>query len=131
MVAGALLSVLFVAIGGCQDRQVPLSKAAEVLYDSLVTANEAMYDSVGPNLGYHRMGCVYERTVSTLGRELAERLSIQAEESVRSRHSRTELEAVNRGLQGNHPFATPEFCQRIDSLWYARYLGPSNVRRMP
>lgn len=128
---GALLSVLFVAIGGCQDRQVPLSKAAEVLYDSLVTANESMYALADPNIGYHRVGCVYLRATSSLDRRIARELLGDAQRAVSSRHSETERAKVNRGLQGNHPMATPESCVGVDSLWHARYIGPSNVRRMP
>lgn len=128
---GALLSVLFVAIGGCQNRQVPLSKAAEVLYDSLVTANESMYGLADPNIGFHRRLCLYERAVSGLGRVLATELLRDAVSAVRSRHSGAEWAKVNKGLAGEHPASTPEFCVGVDSLWHARYIGPSNVRRMP
>lgn len=117
---GALLSVLFVAIGGCQDRQLLLSKAAEVLYDSLVTANESMYALADPNIGFHRRRCVYERAVSGLGRDLATELLRDAVSAVRTRHSGAEWAKVNKGLAGAHPASTPEFCVGIDSLWYAR-----------
>lgn len=128
---GALLSVLVVAVGGCQDRQVPLSKAAEVLYDSLVTANESMYELADPNIGFHRRRCVYERAVSGLGRDLATELLRDAVSAVRSRHSGAEWAKVNKGLAGTHPASTPEYCVGADSIWYARYIGQPNASRKP
>lgn len=131
MVVGALLSVPFVATGGCQDRQVPLSKAAEVLYDSLVTANESMYALADPNLGYHRVDSLYLRATSRLDRRLARELLGAAQRAASSRHSEAKRAKVNRGLQGDHPGATREYCLGIDSLWYARYIGQPSAPRKP
>jgi len=132
VLSGALLFVLIFALlgaaGGCQGRREALSAPARILFDSLVAANEAMYASSDPNLGYARRGCVEERAVARLGLEPGERLSAEAAQEVRSRHSRTEWEAVNRGLGGDHPSPTPEFCARIDSLWYARIVAKPPAR---
>jgi hypothetical protein len=111
-----LIFALLAATDGCQGRRDALSAPARIVADSLVAANEAMYASSDPNLGYARRGCVEERAVARLGLEPGERLSAGAAEEVRSRHSRTEWEKVNQGLMGDHPYSTPEFCARIDSL---------------
>lgn len=128
IVAAALLSMLLCVTGGCQGRREEQSAPARILFDSLVAANEAMYASSDPNLGYARRGCVEERAVAMLGLEPGERLSAEAAQEVRSRHSRTEWEAVNQGLMGDHPAPTPEFCARIDSLWYARTITKTPSR---
>jgi hypothetical protein len=120
MLAGALIFVLIATTGGCQGRRDALSEPARILADSLRAANEAMYTSSDPNLGYDRLGCVEERAMAKLGLELVERISDDIARGVRLRHSRSEWEKVNKGLMGDHPYSTPEFCARIDSLWYAR-----------
>lgn len=130
--AGALLVALFFALlgatGGCQGRRDALSVPARILRDSLLAANEAMYTSSDPNLGYDRLGCVEERAMAKLGLELVERLSNDIARGVRLRHSRSEWEKVNKGLMGDHPYSTPEFCARIDSLWYARIITKPPAR---
>ncbi|HEY5490488.1 MAG TPA: hypothetical protein VIK25_04770, partial [Gemmatimonadaceae bacterium] len=131
LLAGASLFALLCATGGCQGLREAQSEPARILYDSLLAAKEAMYDSVGPNLGYERVGCVGERGRLALGLELVERLSTEAGREIRSHHSRTEWEAVNRGLAGDHQGSTPEFCTRIDSLWYARLAKPPSARLQP
>lgn len=120
LLAGTVLIVLLLVTGGCQGRRESLSEPAQILRDSLLAANETMYTSPDPNLSYDRLGCVEERAMTKLGRELVERLSDDIARGVRLRHSRTEWEKVNQGLMGDHPYSTPEFCKRIDSLWYAR-----------
>jgi hypothetical protein len=128
LLVGALCSVLLGATGGCQGRRDALSAPARILRDSLLAANEAMYTSSDPNLGYDRLGCLEERAMTKLGPELVERLSDDIARGVRLRHSRTEWETVNRGLGGDHPFPTPEFCARIDSLWYTRTITKTPSR---
>jgi hypothetical protein len=131
VLVGVLAFALFSATGGCQGRREPQATPGRILFDSLLAANEALHDSAGPTLGYHRMGCLYMRATLTLDFDTVFRIADEADEVVRSRHSRAEEERVNRRLQGNHPIATPEDCQRIDSLWYARVIKPSNARRQP
>jgi hypothetical protein len=128
LLAGTALTVLLVLTGGCQGRREALSEPARILLDSLLAANEAMYTSTDANLGYDRRGCVYRQAVSTLGRDHADRLSIEAAGAVRSRRSRSEWEAVNRRLAGDHQAPTPEFCARIDSLWYTRTITKTPSR---
>lgn len=131
ILVGMLATLLLGATGGCKRLRGPLSEPARILFDSLLAGNEAMYSSSDPNLGYARRGCVEERAVAMLGLEPGERLSAEAAHEVRSRHSRTEWEAVNRGLGGDHPAPTPEFCARIDSLWYARLAKTPSARPQP
>jgi len=128
---GLLLSVLLGAAGGCQARKEVMSPPARVLYDSLIAAHEFMFNATDPKLGYSRMGCVYEQAVSTLGRDEARRISSAAEAEVRSRHSLSEAAAVSHGLQGDYPFATPEVCREVDSLWYARFVPNAKVPHKP
>ena len=131
LIVGALSSILFGATGGCQGRREQMSQPARIVFDSLIIAREAMYDSAGPTLGYHRGGCLFMRAMSTLGFDTASRIAQEAVNEVRARHSRAEEVAISRGLQGNHPAPTPEGCQRVDSLWYERAAKPPNARRQP
>lgn len=127
IVAVALLSVLLVAKCGQLPRGF-LSGPDRILFDSLLAANEAKYDLADPTLAYDRLGCLEERGVSKLGQRRVELLSEEAGREVRSRHSRAEWEAVNRGLWGDHPAPTAVFCRRIDWLWYARTTANPAVR---
>jgi len=131
LTVGTLFSILLGATGGCQGRREQLSQPARIVFDSLIVAREAMYDSAGPTLGYHRSGCLFMRAMSTFGFDTASRISQEAVDEVRSRHSRAEEVAISRGLQGTHPAPTPEDCQRVDSLWYAHAAKPPSARRQP
>jgi len=126
-----LIFALLGAIGGCQGRRDALSEPARILADSLRAANEAMYTASDPNLGYDRLGCVEERAMAKLGLELVERLSGDIARGVRLQHSQSEWEKVNHALMGDHPYPTPEFCARIDSLWYARLARPPGALPQP
>lgn len=128
VVAVALLSVLLVAAGGCQGRREPLSEPARILFDSLLAGNEAMYDSASANLGFGRLGCVEHRARAMFGSALVSRLGREAENAVRARHSRTELDAGRRGIEMLQPVSDSAYCRRVDSLWYARTTANPAVR---
>ncbi len=119
IVVGVLLVGLGTSTGACQRTRAPMSNLERALYDSLVAANEAMYDSATANLGFDRLRCLQERAQSHLTDAVVQQLGVSAEVSVRARHSRAELEAGNRGIAADHPFGLPRYCVPVDSLWYA------------
>jgi hypothetical protein len=98
----------------------PLTGRARILYDSLVTAEEAMLDSASANLGYERVSCLFNRAWNTYGGDSLVRIATAAERAVRARHTRTEIETGRKGIAFAHDFADDAHCVRIDSLWYAR-----------
>lgn len=128
LIIGALSSVLLGVAGGCQGRSEPLSEPARILYDSLLAANEAMYDSASANLGFGRLGCLGHRARATFGTALVSQLDREAEVAVRSRHSGTELAAGRRGIEMLQPVSDSAYCRRIDSLWYARLATKPRAR---
>ncbi len=128
---GVSVSVLIGAIAGCQGRSEPLSGPARILFDSLLAGNEAMFDSASANVGFGRLGCLETRARGVFGSEFVSQLGLEAEVTVRARHSRAEYEQGERGIEMLQPVADSAFCARIDSLWYARVVKPPSARRLP
>lgn len=131
VVRGVLPVVLCASLGGCQERRAPLSEAARVAYDSLEAAEIATFELPNPNLGYDRGGCVYYRTRVSLGRDLAFELMSDAGRAVRARYSAADRKRVMYKLAGDHLTADPDVCIRVDSIWYADYLGKPSAPRTP
>lgn len=131
LLVGASLFMLLGATGGCQGHKEALSASARIRLDSLLAGNEAMYDSASANLGFGRLGCLEERARAGLGSAFVSRLAQEAESAVRSRHSRSEYEAGDRGIEMLHPVGDSANCARIDSLWYARLARPPGARPQP
>lgn len=121
--AGVLLVLLVGATAGCQGRNDVPPGPARILFDSLVAAHEAMYDSATANLGFDRMSCLKDRADSILAFKVVTDIGRKAENVVRARHSRAEWEAGARGIESMHPVGDLVFCRRVDSLWYARVVG--------
>jgi hypothetical protein len=116
--AGVSLFAVAGTSAGCQDRnKIPLG-AARVLFDSLIAAHEATYDSVTANLGYDRMNCLTERAATVLDFDAVHDVNRKAETLVRTRHSSAERRAGLRGIGSIHPVGDSAFCRRVDSLWY-------------
>lgn len=128
---GVSVSVLIGAIAGCQGRSEPLSGPARILFDSLLAGNEAMFDSASANVGFGRLGCLETRARGVFGSEFVSQLGLEAEDSVRARHSRAEYEQGERGIEMLQPVADSAFCVRVDSLWYARMVTSPTARRKP
>lgn len=117
--AAAVFVVVLSSIGGCQGRRDPLEKTAQILLDSLLAGNEAMYDSATANLAWDRLTCLDSRAFRLLGDEEGRRLALKAERIVRAKHSRAEYLAGERGIAWLHDAPTEPACRRVDSLWYA------------
>ncbi|MHB1312652.1 MAG: hypothetical protein ACYC3L_11610 [Gemmatimonadaceae bacterium] len=123
VLAAVLLMLLVGAAAGCQGRNEVPPGPARILFDSLVAAHEAMYDSATADLGYGRMSCLKDRAESILAFKVVTDIGRKAENAVRARHSRAEWEAGARGIASIHPVGDLVFCRRVDSLWYARVLN--------
>lgn len=105
--------------GGCQTSAARLKPRERVLFDSLVGAYEALFDSAGPNLGYDRSACLYMRGTAELGADVKHRVAVLAERSVLKRKSAEDWNRVDSLLVGSHDVASPEWCKQVDSSWYA------------
>ena len=128
ILVGMLASLLLCATGGCQGLREAQSEPARILFDSLLAGNEAMYDSASANLGFGRLGCVEHRARAMFGSTVVSRLGREAENAIRARHSRTELDAGRRGIEMLQPVFDSAYCRRIDSLWYARIAAKPPAR---
>ncbi len=117
--AVVLLASLLGAVGGCQRGAGRFSGNARFAFDSLVAANEALYDSATTTNAYDRIGCLYLRAYGRLGDADSYQVLKAANHQIIDRHSRTEQEEVNQRLHGEHPMASTEDCVGVDSIWYA------------
>jgi len=127
--AAAVCVVVLSCIGGCQGRREPRSRPAQILLDSSLAGNEAMYDSATANLAMDRLACLEDRARSVLGHDEVLRIAREADKTVRARHSQQEYAAGSRGIGMFHDEPTAEFCTRIDSLWYATVVKQRKPRK--
>lgn len=130
-IVGVLLVVGFGAAGGCQGRSESSSKPALVLLDSSLAGNEALYDSSTANLAWDRLTCLEARARRVLGNDVVREVVLEAERTVRAKHSRIEHLAGERGIASFHDAPTEASCRRVDSLWYAQLAEASSARRRP
>jgi len=119
LLVSALLSVFLGTAAGCQGRREPSTQPVQVVLDSLLVANEALFDSTTANLAWDRLSCLERRAEAAFGSEKALQIATEAEQRVRARHSRAEYAAGHPGIKMAHDVPDDITCARIDSLWYA------------
>lgn len=113
---------------GCRTSPARLQPRERVLFDSLVTAYDALFDSAGPNLGYDRSACLYLRGTAELGEPVKHKVAVLAETIVMNRRSAKERDRVDSLLVGSHAVTSPEWCKQVDSSWYAMLRRKANHR---
>lgn len=114
--------------GGCQTSVTRLKPRERVLFDSLVTAYDALFDAAGPNLGYDRSACLYMRGTAELGEQGKHKVAVLAESFVMKRRSDNQRDRVDSLLVGSHDVTSPEWCKQVDSSWYAMLRRKGNLR---
>lgn len=118
-VTATVLAIAIAPIGGCQAQSNPLPKAAMVVLDSMREAHQYRYVASDSGLSVARELCLFTRAGATLGSDIAERLSKEAQK-VDAQHTPEEVAKMRSRLVGAYEAPTVEACRRTDSLWYAR-----------
>ncbi len=127
-VIATVLAIAIAPVGGCQAQSNPLPKAAMVVLDSMREAHESRYVASDSGLSVARELCLFTRISETLGTDIAERLSKEAQK-VDAQHTPEEVAKMRSRLVGAYEAPTVEACRRTDSLWYAR--GATSGGRRP